>query len=619
MKHPYFCLLLMLGPVSTILSCLPDCRYYRYVIVTEISDSSVGQTTIVKNCTCLLTLSELIKLRSNGSSAEKCGDIDLTFQSGTHLVTNLMMPLLFQNLNNLHVRGQSNSSTIIKCWNSQPSFNFTDILSIRIQYIHIEKCRTEFGESGIHLTTKNILFTKVEISDSIFVDSGITLYSDIEYRASAMIVIEDTTIANYSWLHFNSPTFLNVDSNSLSFDLELKNLNFSYNSQSLLFLLSTTVEPFVLITGINYFIQNKFSIITLNSYGRKLCRLHFSAAEVHFIDNSNTNHDIIKSDNYSPIHVLFGSTVLFEHSIIFFNNNFGGIVAHQTKVIFSDNTSIHFNNNSGLQNGGALSLKSSSTLIFIAERLNISLNFIRNTAAQKGGAIYVEDGASVISVFNLQCDVELVQMTFSNNSALLSGNQIYGGWVDWFKNESGYFHNSFIDKILYLERRTDSDVASDLIRVCLCKNGQPECNVTNHTMHVYGDAASVEVVAVGQRYTPVAAFVKASLSSDSSKCNDEIWKYVSPRIASLPATCTRITYKFIGPKEIVLQLKSDLNNNYCVESKLAHSHDVLALSKDQILFQQLFIKVKRMRCPRTHWAFIWMDLMVLVNVINYIN
>lgn len=241
--------------------------------------------------------------------------------------------------------------------------------------------------------------------------------------------------------------------------------------------------------------------------------------------------------------------------------------------------------------------------MFIATRLKISLNFTRNTAAQKGGAIYVEDGPGVMSVFDLQCDTELVQMTFSNNSALLAGNHIYGGWVDWFKNdESGYFINGFntTEKILKFERRTDSDVASDPIRVCLCESGQPDCNITNHTMQVYGDAANLEVVAVGQRHTPVAAFVKASLDYDSSesKCDEEIWKHLSPRIASIPATCTRITYKFNVPKEtVVLELQSDLNNNYCVESELTYSHDVLVLSKDQNLFQQLYITVKRMRCP----------------------
>ena len=267
---------------------MPCCS--RYKIITETTSDS-NQTAAMRNCTCHLTLSELIELSISSSTEEnECPNIELLFQSGVHLVkgykTHLMMPLSIHNKNNLLIqfRGEPNTNTIVKCCNSdQPFFNFTDVLSIKLQYIYIEKCKTEFGGSEVLINIKNILFTKVEIADSIFIDSGITLYANIEYSASAIMIIEDTTIANYSRLQFNSPTFLNVDSYySLSFNIELKNLNFSYNDQSFLFILSTRIEPFVIITGINYFIHNKYSIITLQSYGTKVCRIHFLTAEVHF-------------------------------------------------------------------------------------------------------------------------------------------------------------------------------------------------------------------------------------------------------------------------------------------------------------------------------------------------
>ena len=294
-------------------------------------------------------------------------------------------------------------------------------------------------------------------------------------------------------------------------------------------------------------------------------------------------------DGIPPIHVYW-ATVMFEHSKIIFKNNMGGIGAHNAKIVFCDNTTIHFVNNTGLPSGGALSLYSGSLLIFNASTLNISLNFTRNMA-QKGGAIYVQDGEDIKSVFNFQGNSTLVNMVFSNNSALFGGSNIYGGWVDWFRDTSG---NITENNILLVH----SDVASDPVRICLCENDSPNCSITNRNITVYGNVLSVDLVAVGQRYTPVAAFVRASLDSETSRCDRENWKHLSPRFARLQPSCTKITYKFDLERETasesVLHLQSDLNT---VDSKLSNSHDVMILSEHYHLFQQLSIRVKRRSCP----------------------
>ena len=45
-----------------------------------------------------------------------------------------------------------------------------------------------------------------------------------------------------------------------------------------------------------------------------------------------------------------------------------------------------------------------------------------------------------------------------------------------------------VEKIFDFENQKDNDlkneIASDPIRICLCKNGQPNCNVTNHTLEI---------------------------------------------------------------------------------------------------------------------------------------
>ena len=132
---------------------------------------------------------------------------------------------------------------------------------------------------------------------------------------------------------------------------------------------------------------------------------------------------------------------MFEHCHVVFSSNHGtssgGIeMFYGTKMMFNDDVFLEFSNNVG-QKGGALYLRSNLTMIFNATKSNIVLCF-KNNSALRGGAIYVEDDNNdVVSIFDLQCSTALVTLTFSSNSALFGGNQIYGGWVDWFKDEDG--------------------------------------------------------------------------------------------------------------------------------------------------------------------------------------
>ena len=175
-------------------------------------------------------------------------------------------------------------------------------------------------------------------------------------------------------------------------------------------------------------------------------------------------------------------------------------------MVFNDNVFIQFSNNIG-QNGGALFLGLGSAMTFNATMSNIVVNF-KNNLAQRGGAVFVEDNYNDIkSVFDLQCRTALVTLTFSNNSALFGGNQIYGGWVDWFRDEDGVmrYKPDKTTKIINFESNSDSEIVSCPIRICMCKDHHPDCTITNPTMEIYGYAAGLELVAVGQRFTPVPA------------------------------------------------------------------------------------------------------------------
>ena len=580
MKCEVVGVLVLVGLISTIKlsSSLSCCN--TYVILT---DATYSQTVQGDNCVCYSTLSKLTKLASN---TEK--DVEVLFQPGVHTVKPVTDKLLLSvnNISGLLVRGDHRTNTTIKCLQFY-IYLFKNDMNVKIQDIRIEKCTLNFASN---------IFTgerfKIEFVYSSLNDSGI-LFSN----TPTSVLIQDTVIANYS---LSSP--LNnlasqaiLDFNKLVYwplSIILRNLNFVYNNQSLLQLSNRigSIDVNVTITGTNNnFAHNKNPIISLkNTYPFANTKVHFFRANVQFIKNVQVG-DVI--DGIPPIHVYW-ATVMFAHSKVVFQSNMGGIDAHGTNIVFHDNTRIHFVNNTALLNGGALSLYSKSSLIFDASTLNISLQFTRNNA-QKGGAIYVEDGEDIKSVFVFHGKFTLVNMVFSNNLALFGGSNIYGGWVDWFRDKTGNItENNMILNIV------NSDIASDPVRICLCEYNSPNCEITNRNITVYGNVVSLDLVAVGQRYTPVAAFVRASLDSESqtSRCDQKNWKHLSPRFARLLPSCTRVTYKFDleGETTSVLHLQSDVNTN-C--NRLSDSHDVVILSKHYNLFQQLSIGVKRMSCP----------------------
>ena len=593
MKLEGVSVLLIVGLVSTIKlsSGLTCCN--RYVVFTE---ATYNQTVQGDNCVCYSTLSQLTELKAN---TEK--DVEVLFQPGVHSVKRVTdkLSISVYNISGLLIRGDHKTNTTIKCFklNQFEIHLFKEGMTVKIQDICIRNCTLSFEK-----TILSILYFKFEVAYSMLNDSGISFSN-----TPTLILIQNTDIVNYlltsphdsatqGILHIKDRQYSTI----YRLTITLQNLNFVNNNQSLLqlseYLPYTAVT--VTITGTNIFFHNKNSIISLKDmYPLVATKVQFLRANVQFVENLQVS-DVSDGPGIHPLHVYSG-TVMFEHSHIVFKNNMGGISAYSARIVFYDNTTIHFVNNTGLPNGGALSLYSGSSLNFYARVLNVSLQFTRNSA-QKGGAIYVQDGAYVKSVFDFQGDATLVNIAFSNNSALFGGNNIYGGWVDWFKDRTRKITKSNIlnNIIVHLN---NSDVASDPVRICLCENDSPNCNITNRNITVYGNVVSLDLVAVGQRYTPVAAFVRASLDSETqtSRCDQKNWKHLSPRFTRLLPSCTKVTYKFNLERQTtsLLHLQSDLNTNFCVDSKLSGSHDVMILSEHYNLFQQLSIRVKRMSCP----------------------
>ena len=91
-------------------------------------------------------------------------------------------------------------------------------------------------------------------------------------------------------------------------------------------------------------------------------------------------------------------------------------------------------------------------LLFSCNKKKVYINFHNNTTT-KGGGVYIED-LNHIKTFSYELTTSVIEIvmfeniddestdidsaiTFSNNTAHIGGNAIYGGWKDWSVDKYG--------------------------------------------------------------------------------------------------------------------------------------------------------------------------------------
>ena len=132
---------------------------------------------------------------------------------------------------------------------------------------------------------------------------------------------------------------------------------------------------------------------------------------------------------------------------------------------------------------------------------------------------------------------------------------------------------------------TQDLVSSHPIRICLCINNDINCSIIDYNMIMYGKALTLELVGVGQRYTPVISHVEANMSKSD----------IHPRLAILQSACTKINYKINSQNDNMITLTPYLSYLYS-----GYSRDEAEGIADD-LFKQLTLRLKINECP---WGFI---------------
>ena len=179
--------------------------------------------------------------------------------------------------------------------------------------------------------------------------------------------------------------------------------------------------------------------------------------------------------------------------------------------------------------------------------------FIGNNASY-GGAVFIADGTdsgtcSSMSLSGVQsaiteCTLQVLALhdfigegyilpqnfKFSNNTASISGANVYGGLLDRCKasfyaevrqayngrsiSEGDYLGVPYLKNISNIREDT---ISSDPVKLCFCINGTPNCSLTEYEITAKkGENRALEIVAVDQVERPVNATVRSYLSSKSS-------------------------------------------------------------------------------------------------------
>ena len=286
--------------------------------------------------------------------------------------------------------------------------------------------------------------------------------------------------------------------------------------------------------GTNNFISN-----SANMNGGAIDAITISLT---FIGNSNFTNNSAQSNGGGAISALENVSLSFTGTSNFSSNSakLGGAICAigNSKLTFNgDNrftnnrhSTNEFNIKNGVSHGGAMYLAISSLFI-----LPYTTVHWENNHANLGGAVYVSDINPSIYCTGIigseqfipkkKCFFQLprpgqnlsgVQLVLKNNFAESAGSALYGGAIDNCElNGVNKYSSGEVFDMLIINNDPDnntSNISSDPIKICLCKNNLPKCwSVRVPYLHrVYpGETFQISVVAVGQRNGPVSSTVRS--------------------------------------------------------------------------------------------------------------
>ena len=324
---------------------------------------------------------------------------------------------------------------------------------------------------------------------------------------------------------------------------------------------------------------------------------------------------ILENEGLWGVLTLIKSQVTFLRDTVFAQNDgvlgAGAIYARSSTLIFQGY--VEFVNNTGY-NGGALALSAGSEIVI---GRHAHLKFIGNHAKHVGGAIYIDNANhDVFSTFlTISCFYKLADsfntsviphILVENNTADYAGSALYGGWIDFCtieRQRDKSFTGPGFDSLFQVnERELDtSAIASNPLRVCLCIDSRPECNITQYNISTYpGTTIQLPAVAVGQRFGTVPSTVRSDFLHELINGiypNIQDWQHTQ----TVEENCTNLTFTIMSSSqvELTMEVKIEfLDTPDMVVMRAGGKHKLQHKSiNPDIYFTNLLINIEMLLCP----------------------
>ena len=284
--------------------------------------------------------------------------------------------------------------------------------------------------------------------------------------------------------------------------------------------------------------------------------IHLFSANITFYSEHNTIvGNVAKSGG--AIYASESQLAVEENSSTNLSNN---LAVHQGGGIHAANSSIiiegefHLISNTA-ENGGAISLERNTVL----QGKNVSIDLASNRAKHHGGALYVHDKTNpemcaAITARNktvsskIECFFKSVFIHFSNNSADISGTNLFGGLLDrciMHTTRKSYEHPGGLANFQNSSSIDESQlgtISSHPVQICVCISGQPDCDYQPEPIQINrGKPFSIEFVAYDQVHHPINASIQCSLNSSAGGLG------VGQEIQDINKGCSALKYNLYTP------------------------------------------------------------------------
>ena len=229
----------------------------------------------------------------------------------------------------------------------------------------------------------------------------------------------------------------------------------------------------------------------------------------------------------------------------------GGIYAVDSSVTVTSQLNIEHNQ---AKYGGGISL-AGSNISDVSVRDNTVYINISSNQAVFGGALYVDDKHNrtvcygnpytgeypIMSGCFFQKATKHLQINFNDNYANISGDDLYGGLLDRciFSNGPNTINAAgFLKEISNI--RCFDTISSKPVRLCYCKNNQPDCDQQVHSIEVIrGDDFKISLAAVDQVNRSVSATIQSQFVNLTVPESQSVQK--------VSANCTDLEYQISFP------------------------------------------------------------------------